>query len=333
MKQIKHLSPTSIALFYFRIEEFYMMYLSDSRPDRMPQTQPMSVGSAFDAYTKSFLHEKLFGKGNDPRFDFDAIFTAQVEPHNRDWAREAGKHCFEQYKASGALADLMLELQGSVGTPRFEIEVKGVINGEREGVTLKIDDMMLLGKPDCFFINKHGAHVILDWKVNGYCGQYRTSAMKGYVRLRENGKNKGQHKDCFPMSHKGITINCAEFLESCNKDWARQLAIYGWLCGEDIGSDFIVAVDQLACGPDPLGISTKPEIRIAEHRLRVSADFQWKTFAAAQHVWQVCHSDHVFRNMTLEESQARCQVLDGMVDALRGDGTPEDQWFASVTRG
>lgn len=332
MKTIQYLSPTSIATFYRNQEEFYVNYLSDNRPDRFPQTQPMSVGSSFDAYAKSFLHAGLFGPGKDPKFEFEAIFEAQVEPHNRDWARPAGKHCFDEYKKSGALSDLMLDLQGAVGEPRFEIEVRGIIQGEREGVTLKVDDMMLLGKPDCSFTHKRGARVILDWKVNGYCAQRRVYPMQGYLRLREFGKNKGSHRECIPMSHKGMQININTYLEACNQDWARQLAIYGWLCGEDVGSDFIVAVDQLACGPDDLMMSPNPIVRIAEHRLRVSADFQWKIFAQAQHIWSLAHSDHFFRDLSKQDSLARCQALDGMAAALRGDGNVNDDWFAKTTR-
>lgn len=333
MKNITYLSPTSISKFYEDISEFYMNYLAEKRPPRIPQTRPMSVGSAFDAYAKSWLHERLFGKGVDPRFELDAIFTAQVEPHNRDWARAAGAHAFECYKNSGALQDLMLELQGAVGKPRFEIEVKGVINGVRDGVTSQVGGVMFLGKPDLHFMNARGAHVVLDWKVNGYCSAYNFSPMSGYVRLRERNsdghyKQKGQHKDAQLMSHNGVMINVATFLEHHDKDWARQLSIYGWLCGEEVGGDFIIAVDQLACAPG----GERPKIRVAEHRLRVSRDHQWRVFAEAQHVWEVVHSDHVFRSMSKEDSAARCRLLDGTAEALLGDGTSNDRWFSNACR-
>jgi len=330
MRKIEYLSPTSIAKFYEDQREFYLAYLADDRPAKIPQTRPMSVGSAFDAYAKSYLHEKLFGRGSDPKFDFNAIFEAQVEEQNRDWAREAGKHCFEVYHQSGAMADLLLELGQAVGTPRFELEVRGVIDGRREGVTLDVGGVTLLGKPDVFFLNRAGAHVILDWKVNGYCSNYGASPMKGYVRLRnERSQNEGQHKDCQLMMVDGVMTNVSAFLEHFDESWARQLSIYGWLCGCQIGEQFIVAVDQLACRP----AGARPSVRVAEHRLRVHRDYQWRVFAQAQHVWEVVHSDHFFRDLSKEDSAIRCKQLDGMAAALRGEGTDLDRWFEQATRG
>src|SRR4051812_14365124 len=111
MRKIEYLSPTSLELFYKNQQEFYLRYLSDKRPPRIPQDRPMSVGSSFDAHAKSYLHQNLFGKGHDPKFDLKNLFEAQVEPQNRDWALAAGQHAFDVYKRSGALADLMLDLQ------------------------------------------------------------------------------------------------------------------------------------------------------------------------------------------------------------------------------
>ncbi len=330
MRQPKHFSPTSLSLFYSNPTEYYLMYLADNRPDKFPQTKPMSIGSSFDAYVKSYLHEKLFGKGHDPKFDLTTLFEAQVEPQNRDWALPAGEYAFDIYKRSGALSDLMLDLQKAVGEPRFELEVKGVIDGYREGITLDVGGVPLLGKPDVFYINKMGAHVVLDWKVNGFCSNSAISPMQGYVRLRENSLNRGQHKNCQLMSLNGVMINVGQFLEELNEDWGRQLAIYGWLCGEDVGSDFIVAIDQLVCKPMP-GMP-RPHIRVAEHRLRIRPEFQWKVFAQAQQAWAIINSDHFFRDLSLEESKLRCQALDGVTDALKGDGTTNDKWFAQATR-
>ena len=329
MKQIQYLSPTSIQMFYARNEEFYLQYLAMDRPAREPQTPPMSIGSAFDAYAKSWLHAALFGAGKDPRFELRTLFEAQVEPQHRTWAWEHGRYAFNIYQQSGALSDLLLELQGAIGEPKFEFEVKGVISGYRDGVTMTREGITLLGKPDVFFINRLGAHVILDWKVNGYCSVYGVSPMKGYVRLRDMGQNMGQHKDAHLISYNGVMINAAESLEWLNEDWATQLSIYGWLCGEEIGSDFIVAIDQLACRPN----GAYPKIWVAEHRLKVSPDFQWKAFARAQHVWEVSHSDHFFRGLSLEDSKARCSLLDRQAEALRGVGSEEDDTFRKLTRG
>lgn len=329
MRKPQYLSPTSLNWFYKNQQEFYLMYLADKRPPRFPQTQPMAVGSAFDAYAKSFLHEKIFGVGHDPKFAFQTIFESQVEEQNRDFGIIAGKHVFDEYKRNGALADLLLDLQKAIGPPKFELQIQGAINGHREGVTMEMGDVPFLGKPDVAYINKFGANVILDWKVNGYCSKYNVSPMQGYVRLREDGSNKGQHKNAQLMNHKGVMINVAGFLEHFDDEWARQLAIYGWLCGMDVGSDFIVAVDQVVCKP----AAPRPLLRIAEHRLRISAGYQWDTFAKAQQAWAIINSDHFFRDVSKEESQARCLALDNTADALKGDGSDNDAWFAKITRG
>ncbi len=294
----------------------------------------MSIGSAFDAFVKSWLHERLFGKGFDPRFDLDTLFNAQVEEHNRVWAKEHGAHCFDCYRRSGALADLLLDLEQSVGTPRFELEIKGVINGHREGFTKEmVNGVVLLGRPDCYYINKYGTHVILDFKVNGWESNYPVSPKPGYLRLRSGTPDlitpMGPHKNCIPMSHNGAMINCGMYLEDIDKTWAAQLAIYGWLCGCEIGSDFITAIDQFACKPSGAKF---PHVRIAEHRLRVSKEFQWKLFADAQNIWEAVRSDHIFRDLSYEDSKNLCQTLDDSNQDLNKPEDDPDRIFSEMCR-
>ncbi len=323
MRIPEYLSPTSISVFRKNTQDFYLRYLSTNRPTREPQTQPMSIGSAFDAYVKNYMHETLFGKGNDPRFDLTTLFEAQVEKHHRDWAWENGKHVFERYRDCGALADLMIELNGAVGTPRFEIEVRGVVNGFRQGVTRSVSGVVFLGKPDVSFNNKEGNNVTLDFKVNGYCSKSGISPMPGYLRIRGSDYS-GPHKNCMPVMYKGMIINRDERLECLNEDWAAQLAIYGWLCGNEVGSDFIAAIDQIACRPSGMKY---PSIRVAEHRLRIGEQFQWNIFAEAQLIWDIIHSDHIFRDLSLEESKARCDILDRQAAQM------DDSDFAKICRG
>jgi hypothetical protein len=330
MRTIKYLSPSSIGVLETDLDEFYLRYLADERPPRAPQTQPMSIGSAFDAYVKSWLHERLFGKGTDPRFELDALLEAQVEAHNLDWAREHGRYVFEQYRQAGCLADHMHELGQAQGDPRFEFEIQGAVSGYREGITATIADVVFLGKPDMHYVNKAGVTVVLDFKVNGYCSTRVQSPMAGYVRLRSAGKtNMGQHKDCLLLSHHGMMINAIKNLEDGNKDWAKQLAIYAWLTGCPVGSEFLVAIDQISCSPNPGGL---PQIRIAEHRTRIGGPFQRDVFNRACEIWEVVHSDHVFRNLSPEASRERCAMLDRRSKELRGECAPHDAWFASATR-
>lgn len=330
MRKIEYLSPTSIATFLKSEEEFYFNYLCDNRPPRDPQTQLMSIGSSFDAYVKSYLHENLFGKGHDPKFEFNTLFEAQVEPHNRDWAKPNGSHAFKCYKASGALADLMLELQSAVGTPRFELEIKGVVEGHKEGTSKKLGGVTFLGKPDVFYINKEGHYVILDWKVNGWLAKRTTSPVPGYIRIRNtSGKSEGPHKNCKPSNFKGMLINADIYLEQVQEDWARQLAIYSWLCGSEIGEECITAIDQLTCTPSGFEY---PFVKIAEHRTRITSEFQWNVFTTAQSIWDKVQSGHYFRELSKEDSEKKCLYLDGQAKSLRGETNDNESWFAQEMR-
>lgn len=313
MRKIEYLSPTGLKLYENDPEKFFMNYLADVRPPRDPQTQPMAIGSAFDAYVKSYLHEKLFGKSNDPKYAFQALFEAQVEQQWRDWAIQHGKYVFEQYNQAGCLADLMLELSKASSEPRFEFEIKGAINGYREGVSSEIAEVVLLGKPDVHYISSEGQSVVLDFKVNGYCSKKGPSPLSGYLRMRSAGKTMhGMHKECVPMRVGGMVINVATYMETLGitgLDWANQLSIYGWLLGEPVGSEFVVAIDQIVCDASK---GVLPSIRVAEHRCRVSTSHQRKLFSRAVEVWDLSHSNHFFRDLSLEDSIAKCELLNAM---------------------
>ena len=308
MRIPEYISPTALMAWEKSPEEYYLQYLADRRPPRIPQTQPMAVGSAFDAYIKSYYHEALFGPSADPRFEFQTLFEEQVETQNRDWALVAGQYAFECYKYSGALADLLVELSAAPSAPRFEFTIRGEIEG-----------VPLLGKPDLYYIHKTGKPIILDWKVNGFCAKTAKSPNRGYIRLRDGWKataldppsrnSNDMHKDCMPFKLGGVTINMAEFLESINKEWGLQLATYAWLMGAEVGGDFICALDQLACGPSTNG-PNKPKIRVAEHRLLVGPEFQRGCVDRYKALWDVINSGHIFRDISAEESRARCEMLD-----------------------
>ncbi len=305
MREVKYLSPSQIALYEQSPELYYERYLSDNPPPRAPQNNAMAIGSAFDAYAKAYLHTALFG-GNDPRFELRTIFEAQVEPDLRAWAWDHGKYVFEQYKQSGALADLMLLLQKS-HEPRFEFEVRGAVAGYREGVEGEFGEVVLLGKPDVDFVTDQGVHVILDFKVNGYCSQWPKSPAPYYIRMRGAGRtNFGMHAKCSAMIHNGVDVNVKCGLDDIDKGWARQLAIYGWLCGEPIGSQFVTIIHQLVCSPNSGGL---PTIRVAEHHNFVTRSFQQRVFDQAVELWEIVHSDWYYRDVSREESQRRCESI------------------------
>jgi len=320
MRQPEYLSPTAIGEFLRSPEGYYSKYLADHRPPREPQTQPMSVGSSFDAHVKAYIQLALYGDVG--KFSFVKLFETQVEKHNRDWALEAGENCFKQYKKSGALADLMLNLQGAQCDPRMEFEVRANIQG-----------IILLGRPDLYFIHKKGARVVCDWKVNGYCSKSAVSPKKGFLRCRDGWDHDiykmsrghdAAHKDCAPLLHHGIMINGSMHLEDIDASWARQQAIYAWLLGEDIGSDFIASIEQLACKPN----KDFPLIRIASHRCRISEEFQHGFLGVAKNLWERIRSKWIFTDLTHEESTRRQELLDQEGKIL--DESPE--WFRELSK-
>lgn len=344
MRRPLFISPSALSTFEKDRQEYFMRYLSDVRPPSMPQTEPMSAGSAFDAYAKSYIHSKLFGKGHRdaPKYDLDTIFESQVESRNRDFARKAGAYCFERYQNSGALADLMLELNKSVDEPRFEFEVKGVIQGNRESVTGIHGGVPLLGRPDIRFVNSEGAHVILDWKLNGFCGKYNLSPMPGYVMLREdcggvsNWYRKGQHKDCVLIRHRGMEINAGSYLEQHDESWASQLATYGWLLGEEVGIEIIVGIDQIVCNGKERDGNGFPRLRVASHRSRISSKFQYDLLTRYEKLWAILSKPddqmHFFEELSFEESQRQCANLNSRTNMMI-DGESDESWAARIATG
>lgn len=321
MRTPKYLSPSSISLWDSNREEFYLKYLAENRPEKFKQTLPMAAGSAFDAKIKSYLHEKLFGK-NHPKaaeFEFDTIFTAQVEAHNRDWALPVAKHIFDRYCLCGAMADLMQELQRAAGPPRFEFSIEGFVTGKAASVPV-------LGKPDLFLVNAQGARVVLDFKVNGFCSNTPTSPKKGYVKCRDGwlpGEKKATrgsgmpHSECIPTPYLGININKQILMEQVDPSWANQLSIYSWLLGEEIGSqNVIIGIDQICSAPNPAG---SPWLRFASHRCRIGSEYQFALFEHIQYIWLRIQSGWIFDTMTEEQSMIHQQDLDQMAKNLTGD--------------
>lgn len=284
--KLKYLSPTSLARWEKDPEEFYKYYFS--KRDREPQTQPMAAGAAFDCFIKNYLIKKL----GLAAAELDV--ESQVESHNIDWAREHGKKLFDFYLGSGAAYDLLKELE-SGSQPVFEDTATGTFS-----------NVPLLGKPDLYYVNKHGVPVILDWKVNGYCSSYKMSPTKGYLRLRNAaGNNLGSHRAVQPMRVQGTVVNINYNLEQVNVTWADQLATYGWLCGAEPGIEFVCALDQIV-GP---GSREPGTLRVAEHRYLMGSEYQTRLLDRYRAAWEVINSDHIFRDLSREDSKLREATL------------------------
>jgi len=318
MRTPRSLSYSSLSLLERNPEEFYLIHLANKSAPRQPQGQPAAVGSAFDAYCKSMLAYSLFGQDMSDQFEFGAIFESQVESQNRDFALESGKYVFKAYKMCGAYGDLLKLLQQSVEPPRFEFKLDGVING-----------IPFTGKPDCRFVLDLGEgriSCVYDWKVRGFCSKYATSPSKGYMLCRDayvgkqSRSHNKEHDNYLGYSYRGFTIN-SSFMEACNETYADQLSIYGWLLGEKVGDENVVlGIEEIV---------TKPErqLRVANHRARVSTEYQLKLAERIKNAWARITSGHIFQEMTKEENDGRCEILDATASSLTSN-----DWFDTITR-
>lgn len=288
MNTLPYLSPTSIKKFFDDREEFYLTYLAEQRPPREPQQAPAGVGSAFDAFVKAELFGLIYGKNHPDaeKYDRDALLTQQVTTADRDAAIEAGGYVFLKYRQCGALADLMYEMDHATTDPRFEYKVQREING-----------VPLLGMPDLYFVHKNFP-VVYDWKVNGYYSQ--ASPCKGYVQVYEcnKGSRRGPHKITQPGKVGPFDGNLLP-IEEYNPDWARQLCIYAWCEGAEVGDDIIAGIDQIVGRKSDHKF---PNLRVARFRSHISKDFQKKLDIQIQYIWECIKSGWIFRDKTFDQS-------------------------------
>ena len=81
-----------------------------------------------------------------------------------------------------------------------------------------------------------------------------------------------------------------------------------------------------------MGENTPPQLRYARHRGRVKAEYQHKLFDRVQSVWGRVSSGHLFREMSKDDNDARCEVLEQMSTSLASDNSDDAAWFNEVTR-
>lgn len=283
----------------------------------------MAMGSGFDARVKSAIHTTVFGEAatKGSPYEFECIFEKQVEPHVRDVVLERSADLFNQYVASGAYGELLGDIVHSPFAPEMEFSVRGDIEG-----------VPLLGKPDLRYITKSHLHVIADWKVNGSMSKTGASPVQGYKRCLDYGsKTHGKsHKKYRPLSFRDEEINEA-YLEEFDADWADQLAIYSWLLGESIGSeDFVIRMEQVACRP--VKDRDLPRAKFATHMSRISKSHQEALMARIKMCWQTVTSGHIFTDLSREESDNMCEMLDGKAKTPVGLHPALDRCRTTSTR-
>lgn len=316
----KTLSYSSLNLFEKDREEFFFKYLASNRPDKIPQEHPASIGSSFDARVKSELSRAL----GIPDNEYEPLFDAQVEPQNREFARPAGDYAFEEYKRCGAYDDLLAILRTATAV-QFESSVERTLGG-----------VPMSGKPDCRFVLRPRStpvQVILDWKCAGHCSKNTTSPTKGYRLVRDCGgwpkpsRNNGEaHNLYLAYDHCGFEVS-AGFMETCSEKYADQTTIYGWLLGAEPGDESVVVmIDELVAKPN----GDRPLLRVANHRARVTSRHQLALLDRIKKCWDTIQSGHIFSELSREENDERCELLDSTAAALKTGG--EGDWFSEVTR-
>lgn len=318
---VEFISPSALGTWLENQIEYYHKYVAAQRPPRIPQNAAMSVGSSFDSYVKARLHTDIFGEEETKRkgYDFETLFEKSVEAQNRDFALKAGADSYRQYIASGAYGKLLLAAnQGS--EVRFEYTLDGRSEPMKAPSTAKVETtpVVIYGKPDMSFRTKGGVFIMLDWKVNGYCSKSGHSPAQGYILKHGTG---AMHKDAHPAYHGDVEHNLYNNVETVKPDWGRQLCAYSWLNGAEVGSEYIVQVEQLAFRN---GTAT-----VVTHRCMLSQEFQHATFDQFQHLWDIVKSGWFFRDLPREESDAKCKTLDVTAAAYEGEDE-RDEWLRSI---
>lgn len=337
MRARSYLSPSQVLKWEREPETYYIEYLADTKVGRSPQTLPMAVGSAFDAYVKASLKRRFNLTDESFPYTEESAIARNIEnPMMRKEAMVAGKAMLQGYMDSGAYTALCEEIMAGGNPTSLRMEVDG---------TFKIWGIPFVYKPDydcdspITLPNGQRVAQIVDWKVNGYCSKSNVSPKPGFVIVRdgwkEGAKSRGNgtaHKNAQVIYLNGsdgrrIAVNADRsfYMPSGQMDdWSIQLTIYGLgsmvnrgLLSEEgnIPKDiaFIVGIEQLAC--KTVGDARLP--RVATHRWMCNHDIIMTLRERVLRMWETIHSDHVFRWMTKDESKRRCEELE--VIASTGD--------------
>lgn len=332
MKKLEYLSYTSLTDFYRNRTEFYRKYLADTPVPRIPQTPAMAVGTAFDAFVKSHLHQAVFG-GDEERFL--GLITKQIDEPLRGEAVAAGWHLFTEYQRQGAYSELIELLNKSATAPRLEFTEIGYVSGTLARVPVK-------GRPDLTF-ERNGVLCILDWKCNGYYSKNGPSPCPGYMVDRSPPRGGG------PMAHK-VWINAnpdltgvqygAKPFEDVSEEYACQGVIYSQLVSPEAEPDkTIFCIEQLVCKAGAPG--GRPSVRCVSHRARATRGFVDLVSRRLGLCWNACQdASTVFlptgapgENISdlcddASASAAKCATLDlGMPG-----NTPDDEWMRANCR-
>lgn len=306
LRKPKYMSPSSLACAERDMKEYFYRYLcpKDIRPEKPPQTDPMSVGSAFDALVKAEIYQDYYGRGQAERDGYTRrkLIADQCEEHTLPDSLILACDVFDQYVECGAYHNLYALVNRSPVRPRMEFQLVAEIGG-----------VPLLGKPDLHFHTEGGCHVIPDWKVSGSCSSCGVSPQQGYQNALSihGGAGLGvPHKKYMHGFVCGLPVNAVPMNETTDY-WADQLATYAWCLGEPVGSQqFIARIEQLACRPcPPKDTSGRLRVKCCVHQSTVDAAYQGQLLERYQRVWESIESGHYFREMSREGSDSFVDYL------------------------
>lgn len=285
MRKPEYLSNSALQLFETDRREYYLRYLCETRSPKIAQTRPMAVGSSFDGLVKNAI-EKMCGM---PIVDYSSQIEAKDGTPERAQAIADGAEVMDFYRSAGGISRLLVS-----GVPRMEFSVKGPLQGTESCVG---GPVILLGKPDLYY-SACGYSCINDWKVNGFCSS--ASPAPGYVWC---SKTKSHHKDIFPKVLKSSSGCQMPLNGSADRFlWHDQLAAYGWLLGEDVGSQFLLQVHQVT--RDSKGL------RLSEHRVLADKGRQEALRDRYAGAWETIHNGRCFTDLSFEEDILEQRRLD-----------------------
>jgi len=285
--KLKKISPTALKTFESDPDRFVMTYILGS--ERLPQNEPMAIGSAFDIYVKTALL-------NESQEYFEDQFQRSVEITHRDWARVEGKRVFDMYAASGALDNLRSEISDS--PIRCEFDTTHIIKYP-DGSEVPIG-----GKPDLMYV-RDNLGVIVDWKVTGFMS--RASPAHGYVKLYKNNYDLGPHKSIMPTQENNMVLGLGA---NIREDWMTQLTMYSW-AALPLDVDRIIGIDQLVFANKAGRYESggEQELRVAVFRFKVLESYQEDLRNRLRRAWEMIKSGHFYSNKTREESDQRVEFI------------------------
>lgn len=189
-----YLSPSAVQVFEKDPNEFFLKYLAVDRPPKEQQTQPMGVGSVFDAYPKMWAQtnwqdliaddQRVYGHENSKAVFGDADAPPFIMPFSHDKGlselgkleipfqegeggqietRELAFMIWHQYKDSGALGQINKIFEegarsGTVSDIRYECRWQTNLAGRDKNGNQIVGggSVPVLGLPDLCWLNPLG---------------------------------------------------------------------------------------------------------------------------------------------------------------------------------